>query len=86
MRISETRCGDGLFWILHGPIAGEGGRDDRAAVRPALWGRRSAALLQIQRVPAVDLAGLGALPMPIWHCAGPVALFKLAGITKRMTI
>ncbi len=85
MRISERRFGDVVVLNLRGPIAGPkaAGALEAAVRRHCGDGARSV-VADLSGVPAVDLAGLGALldaHMAVRQASG---VFKLAGITKRI--
>ena len=85
MRITERQCGDAVVLGLHGSIAGPkaAGRLDAAVRRHCQNGGRSI-VADLSGVPAVDLAGLGALldaDLAVRQASGA---FKLACITKRI--
>lgn len=85
MRITERQCGDAVVLGLHGSIAGPkaAGMLDAAVRRHCQDGGRSI-VADLSGVPAVDLAGLGALldaDLAVREASGA---FKLACITKRI--
>jgi anti-sigma B factor antagonist len=85
MRITERQCGDALVLDLHGPIAGRkaAGMLETAVRRHCGDGVRSV-VADLSGVPAVDLAGLGALLDAHLALRQASGVFKLACITKRI--
>jgi anti-sigma B factor antagonist len=85
MRITERQCGDAVVLDLHGPIAGpKAAAMLEAAVRRHCGDGVRSVVADLSGVPAVDLAGLGALldaHMAVRRASGA---FKLACITKRI--
>jgi anti-sigma B factor antagonist len=85
MRITERQFGDVVVLDLRGPIAGQKAVGMlESAVRRHCRGRVRTVVANLGGVPAVDLAGLGALVDAHLALRQASGMFKLACVTKRI--
>jgi anti-sigma B factor antagonist len=84
MRINQRQLGDVVVLDVAGPIAGHNAAE---AVRSAVDGHSrpgSSVVVNLARVPAVDLAGLSALVDSYSDMRRAGGVLRLAGITNRI--
>jgi anti-sigma B factor antagonist len=85
MKITEQQFGDAVVLCLQGPIAGlEAAAKLESVVRWHYESGVRTVVADLSGVPAVDLAGLGALLDAQLAARRASGVFKLAGITKRI--
>ena len=85
MRIAERWLGDTIVLDVHGPLNGpEGTERLGAAVRRLASAGRLHLVVNLEDVPLIDAAGLGALADAYLVVTRHGGTFKLAHLTKRL--
>ena len=84
MRIEEQANDDGVVWLLHGRLTGEGGDLLLGALSSAAFGGRPRIVIDMSDVSMIDAGGLGSLATICSACAVKLIALSLARVPTRV--